>query len=348
VARGALLAAAFGAVPSAAQAPRTTGWVVKSREHVDLWLHAWATITDDTAKVPLFRRGYRDAEQVAKNQAGVVTELDANAAKLRDGLARTPALASGQFLALTFETWDQLRAAIDLALRVDGDPRAVRGADQRTVAVVSASFPGREGREWLRLFARGVDDEYARWYRERWRAVQRERAPALAAVDSLLRGRWGATLRPWFANAQAGAGDLLLSPVLGGEGRYVPGDGGAARLVAPLPAAARDAVEALYAFVHELAAAAVSPVVEDHTTPAEKRSGRADEYASHGLVVAGAYVLEALDPGLAEGYVTWYLAQAGVADAPGPALARIEAAFPLPDGLRAALREQVRTILRGI
>lgn len=46
--------------------PVTAGprWPVKTREHVDLWLHGFALLTDDTAAVPLFDRGYRDRKSV--------------------------------------------------------------------------------------------------------------------------------------------------------------------------------------------------------------------------------------------------------------------------------------------
>ena len=35
-------------------------WPVKTREHVDLWLHGFALLSNDSSAVPLFRRGYRD------------------------------------------------------------------------------------------------------------------------------------------------------------------------------------------------------------------------------------------------------------------------------------------------
>jgi hypothetical protein len=59
-------AAAAGAPrAAAAQTPQpgapqpATAWPVRTREHVDLWLHGFALVIDDTARVPIFRRGYR-------------------------------------------------------------------------------------------------------------------------------------------------------------------------------------------------------------------------------------------------------------------------------------------------
>ena len=45
-------------------------WPIKTREHVDLWLHGFAMLSVDTTKVPYFRRGYRDELTVQKNGAG--------------------------------------------------------------------------------------------------------------------------------------------------------------------------------------------------------------------------------------------------------------------------------------
>jgi hypothetical protein len=42
---------------------------VKTREHIDLWLHGYALVQDDTAQVPFFERGYRDRLTVAKKTA---------------------------------------------------------------------------------------------------------------------------------------------------------------------------------------------------------------------------------------------------------------------------------------
>ena len=40
-------------------------WPVKTREHVDLWLHGYALLTADTARIPFFRRGYRQRADVS-------------------------------------------------------------------------------------------------------------------------------------------------------------------------------------------------------------------------------------------------------------------------------------------
>src|SRR5215218_9821283 len=50
-------------------------WPVKTREHVDLWLHGFAMLQEDTTFVPFFRRGYSTEMTVLKNRANVVTQL---------------------------------------------------------------------------------------------------------------------------------------------------------------------------------------------------------------------------------------------------------------------------------
>ena len=35
-------------------------WPMKTREHVDLWLHGFAMLQDDTTHPPQFRRGYQN------------------------------------------------------------------------------------------------------------------------------------------------------------------------------------------------------------------------------------------------------------------------------------------------
>ena len=55
---------------------QTRVWPVLTRLHVDLWLHGYAMLLRDTTTIPVFRRGYRDRIQSAKNQASITTLLD--------------------------------------------------------------------------------------------------------------------------------------------------------------------------------------------------------------------------------------------------------------------------------
>ena len=39
-------------------------WPVNTRAHIDLWLHGFALLSDDTGRVPMFKRGY--ASRIAR------------------------------------------------------------------------------------------------------------------------------------------------------------------------------------------------------------------------------------------------------------------------------------------
>ena len=74
--------------------PNTNGvrWPVKTREHVDLWLHGFALLMNDTATVPLFERGYHDRLTIIKNERKVYTMLDSLHVNLAATLRTRPQL----------------------------------------------------------------------------------------------------------------------------------------------------------------------------------------------------------------------------------------------------------------
>src|SRR5690348_6310780 len=78
-------AAGLGSPGTTASGPvdaAETGWATTTREHIDLWLHGYALLTSDTARVPLFERGYRQRMRDIRSKRGAYTQLDANAEKL--------------------------------------------------------------------------------------------------------------------------------------------------------------------------------------------------------------------------------------------------------------------------
>src|SRR3979411_1843191 len=99
-------------------------WPVKTREHVDLWLHGFAMLQEDTTFVPFFKRGYSTNMIVLKNRANVVTQLDANRDRLRARLAANPQLINAQFVPLYFSSWAEMAPTIDQFIRAAGDPRS--------------------------------------------------------------------------------------------------------------------------------------------------------------------------------------------------------------------------------
>jgi hypothetical protein len=100
--------------------------------------------------------------------------------------------------------------------------------------------------------------------------------------------------------------------------------------------------------VHEVVSSVTSIAIEDNTSPAEKRTGAGDRYASNALVRGGALLMQRVAPELADGYARYYLREARVSFTSGDAMAALAAAFPLPDTIRDAIQRQIDVVLGGI
>ena len=334
---------AAGGAATAAQ------WPVKSREHIDLWLHSYALVQDDTAQVPFFERGYRDRLTVAKNQANVVTLLDRGRDSLRMRMAANPGLVAGQFVALSFGTWDDMRAAITEFVGAEGNPQRARTQQGAVATALLAGYFGtRADREWLRRFAAGVEDERAKFYHEYWMRQQRERAAALAAADAAWQRDYRPKLQRFLNNTQQENGELIVSLPLDGEGRTVSGSSRENTMVVAFPERAADAPELAYLVAHEGVSRLAAVAIADNTTPIQKREGAGDRFTSPAAVRGGLLVIERTLPELADGYARYYLRAAGrPADGANPRAA-LAAAFPLPAEIRDAIARQLDVVLGGI
>jgi hypothetical protein len=336
---------AGGALP----APAAMTWAIKTREHVDLWLHGYAMIQDDTTRVPFFRRGYRDRMVVRRNQASVTSELDTNRDRLRARLATNPALVNGQFIPLFFESWDELRQGIDLFIRSEGDPRRASNQQvQRVIALLASYFPTTSDRTWLELFARSLTDESAKFYHGYWVQEQQNRRPTLDAVDNLWRTTYRPKLQRFLNNTQQEAGDLFLALPLDGEGRTITFGSRQNAIAVEFPDQPAEAVVAIYVIAHEIVGNVANGVVRDNTTPAEQRTGALDRYASNALVRGGALLLSKIAPELVDGYARYYLRAANVSSSGSDPRAALAAAFPLPQGIVDGISRQLDVVLGGI
>jgi hypothetical protein len=338
--------AAPGAAPVVSPVLR---WPVRTAEHVDLWLHAFALLSVDTARVRLYRHGYRDSLVVVRNQRNVLTSLDANRATLAKGLALTGGYLSAQFLPFEFTNWDAMKYAIERFLQYGGDPR--RAPDRETqvrVALIGSMFPTAADREWLRLFLAGVLDERERFFIAEYSQLMRTRAPVVTSVDSLWQQVYRTKFERFLNNTSQRQGDLLLSLPIGGEGRTAPGSNRRTMVAVPFPARRADAVEVLYVMAHEITGSLVGTVVADNTTPAEQRAGTADRYVSMGQVQAGAMLLAIIAPELRDGYVRYYVEQGNLRRPGTTYAARFDESFALPPAMREALQRQIDIILSGI
>lgn len=324
-------------------------WPVRTREHVDLWLHSYALLTPDTNLVPYFRRGYRDRMMALRRQRGVSTLLDDSRSRLLARFDVNPSLATGgQFLPLYFESWDQMRQGIDLFLRANGNPGVTNDPTQRMyIALVAGAFQTAPDREWLRTFAAAVDDESRRFYHDYWTSESRAHAGVTGRVDSLWQRQWRPALQRFLNNTQQQNGELSLSLPLGGEGRTIHFGKQENAVAVPWPDNTDQSEIALYVFAHEIAGAVASTAIEDNTTPAERRGGATSRYEQSAAVRAGAMLLERTMPSVVPGYMRYYLQQAGrqVGTDPRPAFTTT---FAIPDAVRDAIGRQLDVIFGGI
>ena len=348
-----LLAVTCLATPVTAQSrdtlpSRADQWPVKTREFVDLWLHGFALLTDDSSQVPLFRRGYRDAVTVEKNRRGIVSDLDANADALRARLVAHPALAGAQFAVLAFDSEAEMDRGFEAFFAAKGEPRKTSNQQAaQMVAYLAGYFPLAEDRDWARKFTNALKSERAKFHHAWWVEEQRRRSAALAAGDSL----WQRSLRPALGRFLSGTrqegGNLLFSLPLEGEGRTVSFGRRQNVIVVPLPDSAAGVAEALYVAAHELVGAVTSAAIEDNLSPAQKRAGEGERLSAIALVRGGLMLLQRAAPEMAEGYARFYLRVARVGYTGDP-LGALERAFPLNAEFSGTLRRQIDLAFGGI
>lgn len=338
-----------GRPPSTGSTSQPARWTVTTLPHLDLWLHSFALISNDTAAVPLFRRNYRDSLTSIKNRSNAQTSLDANRDALSRRLNANPALVQAQFLAFQFASFADLQNAADKFQQLQGDPK--RATDQATATLVAqfaASFPGAAERDWLRLFLLSVTDEDTRFYNNEYQRVMRQRAAVLSAVNSEWQNRYRAKFERFLNNTSQRQGELLLSFPVGGEGRTVVDARGQTIVAVPFPARTSDALEPIFVLAHEVTGNLVAGVVADNTTPAQQRSGESSAFVSFSQVQGGLLLLQKIAPELAEPYARFYLAQGGKAVPSSNAVAALRSAFPLPQAMIDALSRQIDIVLGGI
>ena len=340
------LAASAMAWPAAGAQERNP-WPIKTREHVDLWLHGFAFVAPDSSPVPLYRAGYRDALIVARNSASAITELDANADVLRAAIRSRPSLLGAQFVPMSYGTWADLDRAMEAFIQADGDPRRATRNDAEDVARLATVFPARPDRDFARRFMAGLRSERDKFHHQWWLAETRRRDAALTMVDSLWRTRFRPALQAFLNHTQQRNGEIILSTVLEAEGRTVTNGDNGTTVVVGFPETPDHAADAIYCFMHEVVGSITAAAVADNVTPAQRRSGEADRYQSLALVRGGAMLAARLGADVAAGYQKFYLRATGHPDTGDPATA-FAAAFPLPDAMLSSIERQIAVAFSGI
>ncbi|MDB4882024.1 MAG: hypothetical protein JWL95_790 [Gemmatimonadetes bacterium] len=326
-----------------------TTWPVRTREHVDLWLHTYALLTPDSAIVPYFERGYRDRLMTLRRQRGVSSLIEVSRTRLLERIGVQPSLATGpQFIPFYFASWDQMRQVIDLFIRANGNPRSTGDQNlQQYFVILGASFPTGPDREWLRTFAEAADDESRKFYHEYWLSESRTHAGVVAHVDSLWQRTWRPSLQRFLNNTQQQNGEVYLSLPLDGEGRTVHFGKTQNAVGVGMPDRLQDSESVLYTVAHEIAGAVASTAIEDNTTPADRRAGATARYEQSAAVRAGALLLERTVPTAVPGYMRFYLEAAG-RQAPAEPRAAFTSAFAVPAAVNDAIARQLEVILGGI
>ncbi|HZJ00903.1 MAG TPA: hypothetical protein VFD22_09580 [Gemmatimonadaceae bacterium] len=320
-----------------------TQWPINTYEHVDLWLHGFAMIQDDTTLVPFFRRGYKAEMNDLKRRSNVTTQLDANISNLRNRFAANSRLVNAQFVPLYFSSLDELVQVMDLFERSDGNPRAASNQETANlIQLLAGYFPLPADREWARLFVQSIRDENNRFYRAYWDQQQRERGTVLSTV----RDHWQNTYRPRFErflnNTSQAGGEVILSLPLDGEGRTLTAGKQQNSTAVTFPMRPADADEAIYVIAHELVGQLVQTAVTDNVTPTQTREGMTDRFVAAGTVRAGAMLLQKVAPELTAGYQAYYLRSANRAGG------SFTSVFSLPDAIRDAIARQIDIVLGGI
>jgi hypothetical protein len=310
-------------------------WPVKTREHVDLWLTAFAELsTDTTAKVPVYSRDYLDQLALAQNQQSILTSLDS----VHDGLQahwdQAPKLADARALALDAGTWEDMQSAIDLYL----DPPTDKKKRSKIITPDVEShladyFSAPADRDWLRALDRGLQGARLQFYHGWWVAEERRRRPILAATDSLWRLTEPKLDRFLTATHQA-TGEIILALPVDGDGVTFKTPDGRTSLATPFPDSAADAAQVIYVFAHVAARAVAADALAAGTTVSERRNGIGDRYVEALSIRGGYMLLSKAAPELAEGYARYYLRASR-------AKQDLAAAFPLPDAIRDALAHQI-------
>lgn len=349
------LAGASAPPGTAAAEPRTSttvaapAWRVSTLEHVDLWLHGFALLTSDTGHVPFFARGYKSKVTAAKRQKNIYTLLDANQKDLSAGFARNPGLTNAQFLAMYFDSFQEIVNATDFFIRSNGNPRAASDPRvQQSIALLASNFRTPADRNWLRLFVQSLQDENTKFFHSYWAAEQASRGAGFAAFQEQWLSKYYPKLSRFLNNTQQASGQVVLSITLGGEGRTV-NDGKQSNLIAvELPPTADAAPEALFGFLHEAVATLAQEAINDNTTAAQQRSGEVGGYTGNAAVRGGAVLLKKIAPELLPDYMRFYLRTLSDNVPPGDPTAAFTSTFSLPQTIVDAIAKQIDIVLGGI
>ena len=330
--------------PAAPTPALANEWRFTADEHIALWYHGLAladagSSPDDA--VPIYRAGYAAEAQAARGRLGRGSSPFAAGAATIGGRIESSGAADGlQFLPLYFDSWEQIRQAVDVWQRAAGDPsRAGDPQTQAVIAFLSQRFPNASQRAAVVEFVGALEQERASFFAAWWRDTQ---PTATAAEAQTLWRTMQPQLTAFLRYSDAGGGHVSLTPALRGEGRAESGRGVAVAAIGGR--SGEDARAIVGRVIHELAYSLAAEAVRDAVAPARIREIGEDVLVARAAVRAGAMVLERVAPELLAAYREDYIRAAGG----DPARVTLVQQFDLPNELVPALENAVQLATAGI
>ena len=314
-------------------------WRFTAEHHVALWYHGLALTDAGPAgvAVPYYRSGYATDVDAARRRISGSTPL---ATSLGSRLESSGAIDGMQFLPLYFDSWQQMRQAVDVWQQAGGDPaRAGDAQTQAIIAFLSQRFSTAAQRSALIDFMNALEQERTSFFDTWWNQTQ---PTALAQEAQALWRSYQPRLTSFLRYSDAEGGHATLVPALRGEGRAESGRGVA--IVAVGGRAGEDAQVIVGRVIHELAYSLAAEAVRDAVAPARIREIGEDVLVARAAVRAGAMIIERTVPELLPAYREDYIRAAG-----GDSARRtLVQQFDLPNELVPALESAVQLATSGI
>jgi len=340
--------AAPGALAAPGQDEAAPGWIVGSAPHLDLWFHGLAVVGfSGSGPMPLYDSDYGAAVQQLKQEQGVFpTVLDERASSLASEFASDPGFELAHFLPLYFVSADRARM-FDALQKVARDGNADAVTDFRAkfgAGVVAQVLTEADQRQALANYALILEQEWGAFYEDFWN----ELASSRQDLYQELQLRWDHELAPrlqaYLHAARLDRGAIVVSPVIGAEGRIFEGDPRQRDdnlIVVGFPLGSSDLDAVLANVVRELSFPLLRRVLNS-TTAAGRDPAEAEAESSLAAVRTGALLLQRYAPDQVEAYQRSFVRARQLEPASGAALvSQFEAAFPISADLARALVAEV-------
>jgi len=199
-----------------------SSWIVASAAHVDLWYHGLATLgLEDEGALTLYDPDYAKTMTEEKRRRGLYpTRLDEIGSRLAHDIARWIPGDIVHFVPLYFST-SGLAEMFEALQDVVASGTRRRQSIQRGAVVMSFVLTSPRARGALSRFISALEDEWDVFYEEYWRESLPLRLTQIQAVQSVWDQHFASRLEPFLSDNNLQHGILMVTPILGFEGRIV-------------------------------------------------------------------------------------------------------------------------------